>query len=169
MVGAITGESIKSAIALKIRSAFAKTEGDPPITLYPTIYKEEVVQNMILPSFFIWTMEVDQTQVQKNVYERMYQMNIRYHPIEEDLRLYENLESIALKLSESLTSIEVPIFAGSLNEEGQPIEDKKPVVGRSISHKITDGVLQFFVTYTIRGRIQEIKGPQMNEITYNNR
>lgn len=169
MVGAITGESIKSAIALKIRASFAETKGEPPITIYPTIYKEQVVQNMELPSFFIWTMDVDQSSVQKNTFERLYQMNVRYHPLDDDLSKYENLEAIALKLSEALSYIEVPIFAGAYDLQGQPIEEKKPVKGKSISHKITDDVLQFYVNYSIRGKIVESKDPHMNEITYNNR
>ena len=57
------GESIKSAIALKLKSGFAYTNEDsPPITIYPNIYKEKVVQGMKKPAFFIWVMEVSQEE-----------------------------------------------------------------------------------------------------------
>ena len=70
------GESIKSAISLKIKSNFAITSGEPPITIYPTIYKEQMVQGMDKPSFFIWQMDVEQEKLMRNNYERVYQMNV---------------------------------------------------------------------------------------------
>ena len=70
MVGEITGESIKSAIALKIKSGFAITSGSPPITIYPNIYKEKIVQGMEKPCFFIWVMDISQEKLMRNNYMR---------------------------------------------------------------------------------------------------
>lgn len=167
MVGEITGESIKSAIALKLRSSFAITNGTPPITIYPNIYKEKVVQGFKKPSFFIWVMDVSQEKLMRNNYERMYQMNIRYHPEEKDLTTYETLAEIGNKLLEYLRYIEVPIFLGRYDTDGNPIEDTKPIKGDNLSFKITDDILQVYVNYVIKGKFKEAEKPQMQDLTIN--
>ena len=67
MIGEITGESIKSAISLKLKSSFANTNVSPPIT----IYKATIVQGFKKPSFFIWIMDVSQEKLLGNKYERL--------------------------------------------------------------------------------------------------
>lgn len=104
MVGEITGESIKSAIALKLKSTFAKNIDSPPI-----IYKEKMVQGMKKPCFFIWTMDIEQTKGLMNQYRRVYQMNVRYHPVDDDPKLYETLGEIGNKLLEHLDTISLPV------------------------------------------------------------
>lgn len=169
MVGEITGESIKSAIALKIKSSFAITNGSPPITIYPNIYKEKIVQGMKKPCFFIWVMDVSQEKIMRNVYTRDYQMNIRYHPEEKDTKTYETLADIGNKLLEYLTQIEVPIFLGRYDNEGEPIEDMKPIRGSQMSFEIKEDVLQFYVTYSIKAKqlVDEVPGMESLEIIQN--
>jgi len=169
MVGEITGESIKSAIALKLKSSFAITNGQPPITIYPTIYKEKIVQGMKKPCFFIWVMDVSQEKLMRNNYTRDYQMNIRYHPEDKDTKTYETLSAIGNKLLDKLTLIEVPIFIGRYDSGGNPIEDKKPVRGMQMSYEITEDVLQFYVTYSIKAKqvIDEIPDMGTLEIIQN--
>ena len=152
MVGEITGESIKSAIALKLKSSFAITNGQPPITIYPTIYKEKIVQGMKKPCFFVWVMDVSQEKLMRNNYERLYQMNIRYHPEEKDPKTYETLVGIGNKLLGYLTTINVPIFLGRYDGEGNPIEDSKPITGRQMNYEIKEDVLQMFVTYKLKAK-----------------
>lgn len=164
MVSEIMGESIKSAISLKIRSNFAITSGEPPITIYPTIYKEQVVQGMDKPSFFIWQMDVEQKKLMGNSYERVYQMNVRYHPEENNLRCYQTLADIGNKLLEYLTQIEVPIFLGYHDDEGEPIEGMKPIRGSQMSFKIVDDVLQVFVTYVVKMKMVEVALPSMETL-----
>ena len=163
MVGEITGESIKSAIALKLKSSFANTNGSLPIT----IYKEKIVQGMKKPCFFVWVMDVSQEKLLGNKYERLYQMNIRYHPEGKDLKTYETLAEIGNKLLEYLRYIEVPIFLGRYDTDGNPIEDTKPIKGDNLSFKITDNVLQVYVNYVIKGKFKETEKPQMQELTIN--
>lgn len=164
MVGEITGESIKSAIALKIKSSFAITNGSPPITIYPNIYKEKIVQGMKKPCFFIWVMDVSQEKIMRNVYTRDYQMNIRYHPEEKDSKTYETLSDIGNKLLDKLTTIDVPIFLGRYGSDGEPIEDKKPVRGIQMSFEIKEGVLQFYVTYSIKVKQLVDEVPEMESL-----
>ncbi|MFA5638825.1 MAG: DUF6838 family protein [Anaerovoracaceae bacterium] len=164
MVGEITGESIKSAIALKLRSSFAITNGTPSITIYPNIYKEKVIQGMKKPCFFIWVIDVSQKKLMCNNYTRDYQMNIRYHPEEKDSKTYETLSDIGNKLLDKLTLIDVPIFLGRYDSDGEPIEDKKPVRGIQMSFEIKEDVLQFYVTYNIKAKQWIDKVPEMESL-----
>ena len=167
MVGEITGESIKSAISLKLRSSFASTGGTPPITIYPTIYKEQVIQGFKKPSFFIWAIDVSQEQLLGNNYERLYQMNIRYHPEEKDLKTYETLAKIGNQILEALNYIDVTIDLGRKDASGNPIEDTKAVKGKQMSFQIIDDILQVYVNYLIKGKFKEAEKPQMQDLTIN--
>ena len=169
MVGEITGESIKSAISLKLRSRFAVTTGEPPITSYPTIYKEKIVQDMKKPSFFIWVMDVSQEKLMRNNYQRTYQMNIRYHPEEKDPQTYETLADIGNKLLDYLTTIDVPIFLGRYDGQGNPIEDSKPVIGKQMNFEIKEEVLQMYVTYVVKAKQLMEEVPDMQELEIINR
>lgn len=164
MVGEIMGESIKSAVSLKIKSGFSITSGEPPVTIYPTIYKEQIVQGMAKPSFFIWQMDVEQEKLMRNNYERVYQMNVRYHPEDNDLKRYQTLAIIGNKLLEYLTQVEVPIFLGRYDNKREPIEDMKPIRGSQMSFKIVDDVLQVFVTYVVKMKMVEAALPFMETL-----
>lgn len=168
MVGEITGESIKSAISLKINGNFAITTGSPPVTLYPNIYKEQIIQGMEKPCFFIWQMDVSQERLRLNHYERVYQMNIRYHPKDDDLKKYETLSDMGNKLLEYLSTIDVPIFLGRYDVEGNPIEDAKPVRGTQMSFKINENVLQVYVTYAVKIKLMPEPLPLMSTLDINN-
>ena len=160
-VGQITGETVKSAISLKIRSAFATNSGTPPVTLYPTIYKEKVVQGMIKPCFFVWTMDVSPVKCMNNSFELLYQMNIRYEPSEDDEEKYKSCMNAAMTLIEALSSINVPI-----DVDGEEV--LKQVYGRNMEFSITDDVLQFFASYTLCGYVPEaVVPPFMEQITIN--
>lgn len=160
-VGQITGETVKSAISLKIRSAFATSSGTPPVTLYPIIYKEKVVQGMVKPCFFVWTMDVSPVKRMNNSFELLYQMNIRYEPSEDDEEKYKSCMNAAVTLIEALSSINVPI-----DVDGKEV--LKQVYGRNMEFSITDDVLQFFASYTLHGYVPEaVVPPFMEQITIN--
>jgi hypothetical protein len=150
MVGELLGETIKSAIAQKILNIF---------TPAPIIYKEKIYQGFITPCFFIWIINVTQTKLLMNSYTRDYLMNIRYHISEKDTKTYEKLALIGNTLLAELTKIEVPIFFGTYDIDNNPIEALKPVYGKNIEFKITEDILQFFVTYTIRCKPEKITEP----------
>lgn len=158
-VGVIEGETLKSAIAKKIVASLA------PATV--KIYKEPQVQGMVLPAIFIRTLNVSHEKQMGDTYHRAYQMNVRYHPTTNDLSVNQTLEAMAHKLLMFLTWVYVPIFLGNYNEEDEPIEEMKPVVGRQIDYSITDGVLQLFVTYNLRGKILPPDGAKMQQIEVN--
>lgn len=160
-IGQITGETIKSAISLRIRNAFTTTQGTPPTNSYPTIYKEKVVQGMTKPCFFVWTMDVAPQKRMKKRFELSYQMNVRYEPSDGDEATYESCISVATKLVEALSIIDVPVDVGGA-------EVLKHVYGRNMEFNITDGVLQFFVSYTLHGYVPEAEIPPfMEQITIN--
>ena len=172
MVGEITGESIKSAIALKLKSSFAVITGDPPLTTYPKIYKEETSQGIKKPYFFIWTLDASQQKIMRNNYTRTYMMNVRYHLDEVEAekvgKQNEILAEIGNKLLDCLNIVDVPIFLGNYDIDEQPIEETLPVYGQQMSWKTTEGVLQLFVTYQIKARqyVEEI--PDMQTLLVNN-
>ena len=159
--GEIVGETVKSALSLTIRSAFAVTSGTPPTTVYPTIYKEKIIQGMSKPCFFIWVMEVDSEKRMNNNYDLTFQMNVRYHPADDDEAAYETLMGIGLKLTEVLSLVDMPI---SVN--GTAVNKK--VKGTQTSYNITDGVLQFYTTYKLKAFVPQEAAPAMGELTINN-
>ena len=91
-------------------------------------------------------------------------MNVRYHPEDNDLKRYQTLADIGNKLLEYLTQIEVPIFLGRYDIEGEPIEDRKPIRGSQMSFKIVDDVLQVFVTYVVKMKMVEAALPFMETL-----
>lgn len=125
----ITGESIKSAIAVKLGEDFGS---DLPA---PKLYKEKIVQGLVKPCFFIWTMDISQEKLMRNNYERTYQMNIRFHPPDDDPTPYQTLQEIGNRLTESLSVIYPTDF---------------PVFGKQMSFQIIENVLQFYVSYTLK-------------------
>lgn len=135
----VNGEIIKSAIALKIRQNVTLQDNTPY-----KIYKERVVQGFTKPSFFIWTLDVDQQKQMRNNFERHYQMSVRVHLKDNATKTYEQLSELGNKLLCVLSLIDVPILVDS-NTLGT-----LPVTGTQMSFNIVDDVLQFFVTYKIR-------------------
>ena len=161
----VTGELIKSAVALRIRQAFAVTAGDPPVTLYPVITKERTVQGHETPSFFIWQLNMSQEEVAKDVFERTYQMNVRYFP-EESTKMYEQLDNIGNQLLEALRYIDVPLIV-SVTDEGEYVLENRKVRGAEMDYKIQDDVLQAFANYTIRVKLPKEELPGMETLAIN--
>lgn len=155
-VGIIGGETVKSSIARKIKSTF-----DPNA---PKIYKEPVLEGMVLPCFFIRTLNVSQTEHLGKTFIRDYQMTVRYHPVVLDVDINAHLEDVANKLLEHLNEINVPIFLGNYNSNEEPIEELKPVKGSQMDYTINEGVLQVFITYTLRMKTQGVVGTKLNTL-----
>lgn len=153
----VTGEIIKSAISLKIKNSFAS--GDP--VQYPKIYKEPVVQGFVKPSFHIKTLDVDQKRISKLSYERLYQMNIRYHIDPKTDKLIEVLEGVGNSLMGVLNSIDVPIV-----DPGN-VDTTRPVTSILMEYKVVENVLQFFVNYRIKVTPVLAEQPLMNTLTIN--
>lgn len=157
MWGEITGETIKSAIAEKLRDSFLTS--NPNIK----IYKEKIVQKVSTPCFFIWTMDVEQEKLMLNNYNRSYQMNVRYHIDNPSVNnVYEQLCAMGNTLLEVLERINVPIVTDSASEE------TRPVIGKQMSFEINEGVLQLYVTYTIKAKAPLPDVPDMYVLDINN-
>lgn len=154
MLGAVTGEIIKSAIARNIAKNI-KLEGSTPFK----IYKEKTVQSFHKPSFFIWVLDVSQEKLMNNNYQRDYQMNIRFHTVDDNPKEYEVLSDVGNQLLCSLALLNVPIL------DTNKVEVTKPVKGKQMSFNIVDGVLQFYVTYTIKAKTSLTQAPTMRGMT----
>lgn len=153
----VTGESIKSAISLKIRESLAI--GDP--VTYPTIYKEAIAQGFVKPSFHISTISVDQRRINKTLYERLYQMNVRYHIDQTQDNLVEQLDEMGSTLFGVLNTINVPI-----TDPGD-VDTVRVVHATSFEYTIEEGVLQVFVNYIIKVTPFVSSGTPMQELTVN--
>lgn len=160
-IGEIAGETVKSSIALAIRSAFAVASGTPPSTVYPVIYKEKIIQNMSKPCFFIWVMDVKVEKQMGNNYELTFQMNVRYHPADDNESSYQTLMAIGLNLTEVLSAVFMPI---SINCTAA----NKKVKGTQTSYNITDNVLQFYTTYSLKAFIPQEEVEKMEQLIINN-
>lgn len=141
MVGEITSMAVKSAIAKRIRTAFAT--GSTPNITYPTIYKEQIQQGIVKPYFFVWTINRAQRKWLRNRWGVTFQMQVRYHPTDTDLAAYETLETVGAKLLETISTIEVPV---SLNGT---TETTIIAHGRELEYRIEDGVLMAYATYSL--------------------
>lgn len=144
MAGEIVGESIKSAIAKKLIQVFTKN-GVPPV-----VFKEQINEGFITPSFFIEQLDISQTRIRNNIYDRTYQMIVRYHATEGNLDEKVELAEKEDELLEALIRIDVPIIVGTNIELNQPIVVDKPIMGRNMSCTIQQGFAQCYVTYVVR-------------------
>lgn len=156
-------EILKSAISLKIKDCFTQKQGD--IFIYPTIYKEQILQGFKRPCFFIWVFDISQTKLLNNNYERLYQMNIRYHTDKDDLKEYESLSNVGNKLLRCLEYIKVPTITGRV--EGKINTDLVNIRGDKLSYKINEDVLHFYVNYLIKGRFNMEENAVMESLTIN--
>jgi hypothetical protein len=143
----INGESIKSAVAKRIEYMHEQLG----ITK-PRMYKERTIKGMEKPCFFIWAMDVSQTNLMRGAVSRDYQMNIRYHVEGDDKRLYEKLCDMGVQLLDYLRDIYLDL----------------PIRGEQMSYEVTEGVLQVYVTYRIRLKKLEDK-QEMNDLEINNK
>ena len=149
MITEVTGEFIKSAMAKRITETFTN----------PVIYKEQILQGFKKPSFFIWTVDVSQQKQMRNNFTRSYEMNVRYHAETDRTDLYQHLCSVGSQLLECLSTIVLPTVKIQL--DGTETEVELPLYSRQMSFKITDDVLQVYVTYDIKTKIQTPTLPAM--------
>lgn len=149
----ITAETIKSAIALKIKNDYIDTLNNSSIK----IYKEKIIQNFVTPAFFIWLINASQERLISNNYIQMYEMNIRYHPEENNLSSYEELTTIGNTLFCILETLEITYQ----NKEEKNITVR--LKGIDMDFKITDDVLQFFVNYRVKTK-KEITNDDIDEM-----
>lgn len=145
MIKEITGDAIKSAISLRLRSGFATTSGIPPVTTYPTIYKEQIVQGFSLPCFHIRQVNVDQRHGLNNNFFRDYYMEVSYHVDQTADDLRKQLDAVGSKALEVLSSVPIVVT-----------DDLTPVTlslrGRDMGFQVIEEVMVLLVTYTIQAK-----------------
>lgn len=159
-IGEISGETIKSAMSLAIKNAFAITSGTPAVTTYPKIYKEKIVQNFKTPCFFVWLVDVSLDKQFGNNYDITYQTNIRFHDVEDNATSYEKLNAIGIKLLEVFKELYLPI-----NVNGASVNKK--IYSNLASYNIAEDVLQFYVTFVVKAYIPQTEIEQMKELLIN--
>lgn len=119
--------SIYSGVTDGISSALYSATKTPTYTDYAR-------QNIIFPCFRIFTIEPEQDNHLMNRYKRSYNFDIQYYANKNgDITDYEALNALADDLFFILEIITI----------GHGVK----VRGQDMSHRITDGVLHFFVTY----------------------
>ena len=124
----LTGETIISAISLKIRSSFSTQE-------ISNIYKNKPLQGMKTPSVFIHQINVNDENQMRNSSNRQYILDVRVHPSSHEKRVYSWLNNISERMRSVLNKIVV---------------DNKPLKYNSIECKIEDDVLHCIVYYSFR-------------------
>ena len=96
----LTGETLVSAIAIKISETFTTTE-------LSNIYKNKPIQGMKVPCAFIHQINVvDQNQM-RTTGNRTYLLDVRVHPPEREQRTYTWLNNTGEKLKGALNQIQV--------------------------------------------------------------
>ena len=123
----VIGESIKSAISIKLGEIFGTD----------TIRYKESVTNLQYPNFFIYQVSVDGQPDTRNKLNLNYLINIRYRYVE-DIKtvtdLEQKLDEIGLKLITELNTIKLGRIVR--------VTDKR--------YEKVDGVLQFFCNIPLR-------------------
>lgn len=146
----IIGESVKSAISIKLGELF-----DNPIR-----YKENIT-NMQYPNFFIKQLNSNVTPLQTKVQgvldkhlRRMqidYLFNIQYRLASDTeiiTNLRQQLDAIGFRLITEFTEIDLDI----------------PVYTKDCRYEIVDGVLHFFFNITLYVLTEEVEEPDMNSL-----
>lgn len=146
----IVGESIKSAISLKLGELFNN----------PYRYKENVT-NQRFPNFNIIQVNSSITPLQEKVEGALnkdlkriainYLMNIQY-------RVAENTESIT-NLRQQLDAVGLTLLA-----EFTHIDLDRPVYTTNCRYEIVDGVLQFFCNITVYATNNQVDEIGMNNL-----
>lgn len=120
----VTSDLIKSSIASKLSTLYPSTD----------IFKEQVVEGLTYPSFFINQISVTPTHMTRNKYLYIFLMNINYYENPSDTQLYKKIENVGVDLIEQLEIITV----GALN-----------IKGKNITAEKSDGTLVMTVEYSI--------------------
>ena len=131
----LEGEDVKQAIVERLLEMF------PNVAVY-----KEATTNVSYPHFFVYQINLIDSDERKDYHLLYYSMEIRYRVASDpttDLTLQRDLDNIALKLSQSFNII---------NLEG----DKVRCIDKSITKN--DGVLQFY--FAIQMMVKEVSDEQ---------
>ena len=126
----IDSEDVKQAITQRLLEIF------PDITVY-----KEAKTNIVYPHFFVYQINVSDTEERKNYHLLSYSMEIRYRVASDsstDLKLEQNLDNVGLKLLQGFNIID--------------FEDEK-IRCKDKSIEKVDGVLHFLFTTDILAKL----------------
>lgn len=107
----ISSDVVKSAISSKLSTRFPDID----------IYKEQVIEGITYPSFFINQIRITPIHLFKNRYMYEFLMNVEYMVNPNDIEKYKDLENVGCELLETLSFIEV----GGLKIKGKALETFK--------------------------------------------
>ena len=123
----VIGESIKSAISIKLGEIFGTD----------TYRYKEKVTKMQYPNFFIYLVNPTITPNTQNRWHIDYLINIKYRYAEDTTNitnLEQELDRIAFKLMTEFTEIQL----------------ERPIFVRNARYEKSDGILEFFCNVTLR-------------------
>ena len=144
IISVLTGEEVISAIATNIRNSFSNDE-------IVAIYKELPIQNVRKPYAFLHQINAEHQNQMRGRARWDIMVDVRVHPKDGQTDVQEWARSIAIKLIDSINTINV---AG------------KPVKSRSIEYRVESDVLHFIVGYFFRVIKAETDGPYMEDLDY---
>ncbi|HFD2064476.1 TPA: DUF6838 family protein [Clostridium perfringens] len=132
----ITSSTIVSTITRALKDKFPEY----------LIYKDKKLQGLKKPCFFVFILNGEQEKANRNIFNRDYLINIRFHS---DCTRPE-IDEIAFELLNILSNI----------QNGELI--LRPI--RPINYEVIDGVLQMFIPYKLRVFKQEESKVTMNNL-----
>lgn len=139
----VTVTDVLDGVLDQLASAFPKT----------TFYTDEIKQEFDAPAFFIALQPVKQEHLLGRRYSREHAILVHYYPnpvgLDQPIQINRYLHEVAEKLYHHLRYIPLPHGLAS---------------GRGLESDIVDGVLHFFVTYTIHVMSQAEEKPVMQSM-----
>lgn len=143
----INGNIIIKAIAEKLNLDFNTSEKKYQI------YKNQVIGELTKPCFFIHQLQVSMRKVRRNLYEFRFVMDVRYHTDTEITSINEELDSMGIKLLDSLETLNIENIKVRREYDNGYYEKQ-------------DNVLHVFANYIIKGteeqKINYMKNLELN-------
>lgn len=138
----VTSDLVKSAISKKLSTSFPNTD----------VYKEQVVEGISYPSFFINQITLTPVKLYRDKYIYEFLMEVDYFLEPKSLNRYKNLDNVGCELLDVLETIYV---------------ENIPIKGRYMNSQKVDDVMVTTVTYKLPVTEQRIKGITMAHLDIN--
>lgn len=138
----VSSDLVKSAIATRLSTKYPEID----------IYKEQVIEGLTYPSFFINLIKITPSHLYKNRYMYEFAMTIHYMVEPDSTSIYQQLENVGCDLLEVLQYIEI----GGLRIKGKALDTAK-----------NDNVQITTITYNLPVREVEEDGIKMQKLDIN--
>lgn len=139
-----SSDVVARAISRKLGQCLQQNTGDS--ILYPTIFKDKIVENAEEPFFLVLVIDVAQKPDRKYYYWRTYQMKVQYFLDDDNQERITELRVMGERLMGILDEIDI-----EYQKDGDRLLTR-PARARKLHYQITENVLNFFCTYKIKVR-----------------